>query len=106
MLNYCQNSERALPTIREFLESEQRIDNNPGLLPLVLICPRRPYRKCGINLKRTIFGSKRWKQDPRLIKLRNLRERYALFFIIVIWLLSINTAWADCWLQAEKNVQY
>ncbi len=24
------------------------------------------------------------------------------FFIIVIWLLSINTAWADCWLQAEK----
>ncbi|EDH9214292.1 invasion protein IagB, partial [Salmonella enterica subsp. enterica serovar Agona] len=20
------------------------------------------------------------------------------FFIIVIWLLSINTAWADCWL--------
>ncbi|EBV5118736.1 invasion protein IagB, partial [Salmonella enterica subsp. enterica serovar Typhimurium] len=21
------------------------------------------------------------------------------FFIIVIWLLSINTAWADCWLQ-------
>ncbi|MCT7094099.1 invasion protein IagB, partial [Salmonella enterica subsp. enterica serovar Oranienburg] len=24
------------------------------------------------------------------------------FFIIVIWLLSINTAWADCWLHAEK----
>lgn len=24
------------------------------------------------------------------------------FFIIVLWLLSINTAWADCWLQAEK----
>ncbi|ECZ7964662.1 invasion protein IagB, partial [Salmonella enterica subsp. enterica serovar Enteritidis] len=22
------------------------------------------------------------------------------FFIIIIWLLSINTAWADCWLQA------
>ncbi|EEH9253182.1 transcriptional regulator, partial [Salmonella enterica] len=69
---YCQNSERALPTIREFLESEQRIDNNPGLLPLVLVAHGEAIAEKMWNKFKSEdnIWFKRWKQDPRLIKLR------------------------------------
>lgn len=69
---YCQNSERALPTIREFLESEQRIDNNPGLLPLVLVAHGEAIAEKMWNKFKNEdnIWFKRWKQDPRLIKLR------------------------------------
>ncbi|EAA9673515.1 transcriptional regulator, partial [Salmonella enterica] len=69
---YCQNSERALPAIREFLESEQSIDNNPGLLPLVLIAHGEVIaEKMWSKFKNEDnIWFKRWKQDPRLVKLR------------------------------------
>lgn len=69
---YCQNSERALPAIREFLESEQRIDNNPGLLPLVLVAHGEVIAENMWNKFKNEdnIWFKRWKQDPRLVKLR------------------------------------
>lgn len=69
---YCQNSERALPAIREFLETEQSIDNNPGLLPLVLIAHGEVIaEKMWSKFKNEDnIWFKRWKQDPRLVKLR------------------------------------
>lgn len=39
---------------------------------------------------------------PGEIKVRSERGDMRYFFTIIIWLLSMSPAWADCWLQAEK----
>lgn len=39
---------------------------------------------------------------PGEIKVKSERGDMRYFFAIIIWLLSMSPAWADCWLQAEK----